>query len=255
MGKGRPMDRLKGKRALITGGTTGIGLETARQFLNEGARVAITGNNPANLDAARKELGADVLAIASDASNVAAQKVLATAIQDAFGGLDVLFVNAGIVDMKPLEQFDEAAFDRSFAINLKGPYFLVQALLPIFAKPASIVLNGSVNAHIGMPNTTVYAATKAALISLARTISGELIPRGIRVNVVSPGPVSTPLYGKLGFSHEQLTAVATSIQGQVPAGRFGTPSEIAAAVVFFASDESAFTVGSELLIDGGMSNL
>ena len=185
------MNRLKGKRALITGGTTGIGLETAREFLTEGARVAITGRNPKTLDAARKELGPEVLVIDSDASDAAAQKPVAEAVHQTFGGLDVLFVNAGIVDMRPLDQFDVDAFDRSFAINLKGPYFLIQALLPVFANPASIVLNGSVNAHIGMPNTTVYAASKAALLSLVRTLSGELIARGIRVNAVSPGPIST----------------------------------------------------------------
>jgi NAD(P)-dependent dehydrogenase (short-subunit alcohol dehydrogenase family) len=249
------MDRLQGKRALITGGTTGIGLETAREFLKEGARVAITGKNPVTLDAARKELGPDALVIASDASDSAAQKEVAAMVRQAFGQLDILFANAGIVDMRPLEQFDPEAFDRSFAINLKGPYFLIQALLPVFANPASIVLNGSVNAHIGMPNTTVYAASKAALLSLVRTLSGELIARGIRVNAVSPGPISTPLYSKLGLSDDQLKAVATSIQGQVPAGRFGKPSEIASAVVFLASDEAAFTVGSELLVDGGMSNI
>jgi len=249
------MDRLKGKRALITGGTTGIGLETARQFVKEGARVAVTGTNPKTLDAARKELPGEVLIIASDASDVSAQMPLAQKVREAFGGLDILFVNAGIVDMRPIENWDEAGFDRSFAINLKGAFFLIQALLPVFANPASIVLNGSVNAHIGMPNTTVYAATKAAMISLARTLSGELIARGIRVNVVSPGPISTPLYSKLGFSEADLKSVAASIQGQVPAGRFGNPSEIASAVVFLASDEAAFTVGSELLIEGGMSNL
>ncbi len=122
-------------------------------------------------------------------------------------------------------------------LNLKGPYFLIQALLPVFAKPASIVLNGSVNAHIGMPNTTIYAATKAGLLSLARTVSGELVARGIRVNAVSPGPISTPLYDKLGFSESELKAVASSIQGQVPAGRFGTPSEVASAVGLFAQLE------------------
>ena len=249
------MGRLTKKRALITGGTTGIGLETAREFVAEGARVAITGTNPKNLEAARGELGVDVLVIASDASEVAAQKTLAETVRQAFGGLDVLFINAGIVDMRALEQWDEAAFDRSVGINFKGPFFLIQALLPIFANPASIVLNGSVNAHIGMPNTTIYSATKAALISLRRTLSGELHGRGIRVNAVSPGPISTPLYSKLGFSEADLKQVAASIQSQVPAGRFGNPSEIAKAVVFFASDESAFTVGSELLIEGGMSNL
>jgi NAD(P)-dependent dehydrogenase (short-subunit alcohol dehydrogenase family) len=246
------MNRLKNKRTLITGGSSGIGLETARAFLREGARVAITGKNPATLEAARKELG-EVLAISADASEVAAQKQVAEAIGKEFGGLDVLFANAGAADLKPIEHWDEAAFDRSFAVNVKGPYFLIQALLPLFGNPASIVLNGSVNAHIGMPNSSVYGAAKAALISLTRTLSGELISRGIRVNAVSPGPISTPLYGKLGFSAADLANVAASIKSQVPAGRFGDPSEIANAVVFLASDESAFTVGGELLIDGGMS--
>ena len=247
------MGRLEGKRSLITGGTSGIGLETAREFLSEGARVAITGRNPATLEAAGKELGNEVLIIPADASEAAAQKAVAEAVRKAFGQLDVLFVNAGIADLKPVEQWDEAAFDRSFAINLKGPFFLIQALLPIFANPASIVLNGSINAHIGMANTSVYGASKAALISLARTLSGELISRGVRVNAVSPGPISTPLYGKLGLPEADLKAVAASLQTHIPAGRFGSPSEIARAIVFLASGESAFTVGSEFLIDGGMS--
>jgi NAD(P)-dependent dehydrogenase (short-subunit alcohol dehydrogenase family) len=247
--------RLKDKRALITGGTSGIGLATAHEFLNEGARVAITGKNPATLEAARKELGKDVVVIASDASDVAGQKRVADTLQEAFGGLDILFVNAGIAELRPVGQWDETAFDRSFAINVKGPFFLVQALLPLFANPAAIVLNASVNAHIGMPNTSVYGATKAALLSLARTLSGELISRGIRVNAVSPGPITTPLYDKLGLSEADLKGVAASIQSQVPAGRFGNPGEIASAIVFLASDESAFTVGSEFLIDGGMGTL
>ncbi len=247
------MNRLEGKRALITGGTSGIGLETARQFLAEGARVAITGTNPVTIEAAQKELGSDVLVIRADAGNVEAQTTIAQTVGKAFGGLDVLVVNAGVAVLKPVADWEEAAFDRSIAINLKGPFFLIRALLPILANPASIVINGSVNAHIGMPNSSVYGATKAALVSLARTLSGELISRGIRVNVVSPGPISTPLYGKLGFGEADLKAVAASIQSQVPAGRFGTPTEIAKAFVFLASDESAFTVGGELLIDGGMS--
>ena len=249
------MNRLQGKRALITGGTSGIGLETAREFLSEGARVAVTGKNPAALEAARKELGSGVLIIPSDAGDAAAQKTVAESIRASFGGLDVLFINAGIAELRPVEGWDEAAFDRSFDINLKGPYFLIQALLPVFANPASIVLNGSVNAHIGMANTSVYGATKAAMLSLARTLSGELIRRGIRVNAVSPGPIATPLYGKLGLSESDLKAVAASIQGQVPAGRFGNASEIAHAVVYLASDESGFTVGSELQVDGGMGNV
>src|SRR5579862_1355734 len=211
------MDRLKGKRALITGGTTGIGIETARLFVKEGARVAVTGTNPKTLDDARKELGSDVLVISSDASEVPGQKTLAEMVRAAFGGLDVLFVNAGIAALKPVDQWDEAAFDRTFALNVKGAFFLIQALLPIFANPASIVLNTSVNAHIGMPNSSVYGATKAALLSLTRTLSGELIGRGIRVNAVSPGPINTPLYSKLGFSETDLKAVSASILGQVPA--------------------------------------
>src|SRR5262249_31797959 len=144
-------------------------------------------------------------------ASVPAQQALAKTIGEAFSGLDVLFVNAGIAALKSIDQTGEAAFDQSFAVNVKGPYFLIQALLPIFANPASIVLNTSVNAHIGMPNTTVYGATKAALLSLARTLSGELIGRGIRVNAVSPGPISTPLYGKLGIDKADLDAVAQSI--------------------------------------------
>lgn len=249
------MNRLQGKSALITGATSGIGLETARQFLAEGASIAITGTNPANLEAARKELGDGVLILSSNAGSIPDQATLAAAIQQHFGHLDILVVNAGVADLRPLGAWDEAAFDRSFNINFKGPYFLIQSLLPVFANGASIVFNGSVNAHIGMANTTVYAATKAALLSLARTVSRELIPQKIRVNVVSPGPVATPLYSKFGLPEDQLKAVAASIQAQVPIGRFAEPGEIAKAIVFFASDETRFAVGSELMVDGGMGTL
>lgn len=240
------MPRLQGKRALITGGTSGIGLETARRFLEEGARVAITGHSKIALDAARKELNG-VTVIEADAADAAQQGKVAEEIRKAFGQLDVLFINAGIADLKPIGQWDTTAFDRSFNTNVKGPYFLLQALLPVFANPASIVINGSVNPHIGMPTSSVYAATKAAMISLAKTLSGELISRGIRVNAVSAGPIMTPLHA--GRSEEERAALIK----QIPAGRFGRPSEIANAVVFLASDEAAFTVGAELLIDGGMS--
>jgi NAD(P)-dependent dehydrogenase (short-subunit alcohol dehydrogenase family) len=249
------MTRLLNKRTLITGGTTGIGLETAKQFLAEGARVAITGSNPDTLAQATKELGAGVMVLRSDAGNVAAQATLVQQIKEKFGGLDAVFINAGVADFRPIEAFDEAGFDRMFNINLKGPYFLIQALLPLLAKPSSVVLNTSINAHIGMPNSSLYAATKAGLISMARTLSGELIGRGIRVNAISPGPVQTPIYGKLGMPADQVQAVAQQILSQIPAGRFGTPLEIAKAAVFFASDESLFSVGSELIIDGGMSAL
>jgi NAD(P)-dependent dehydrogenase (short-subunit alcohol dehydrogenase family) len=245
------MDRLKNKRALITGGTSGIGLEAAREFLREGARVAITARDKASLEAAHKDLGSEVLTIASDMGDVGGQKKLAEAILQAFGKLDVLFLNAGIVEMRPLENWDESGFDRSFNINFKGPFFLLQALLPVFNNPASVVLMTSINSHIGMPNSSVYGATKGAMLSLARTLSGELISRGIRLNAISGGPIATPVYQKLGMGDAEVKA----FQQQIPARRMGTPSEVAQAVVYFASDESAFTIGSELVIDGGMSNL
>ncbi|HET6606214.1 MAG TPA: SDR family oxidoreductase [Rhodopila sp.] len=245
------MSRLKGKRALITGGSSGIGLDTARAFLAEGARVAITGANPDTLAAARKELNNEVQAIRGDAGDVAGQATIANAVREAFGGLDVLFINAGIGDFRPLEQWDEAGFDRSFAVNVKGPFFLIQALLRDFADPASIILNTSINARIGMPTSSIYAASKAALVSLARTLSGELIGRGIRVNAISPGPVATPLHSKIGLEGAALDELVK----QIPLGRRGSPNEIAQAVVFLASDAGAFTVGSEFVIDGGMSNL
>jgi NAD(P)-dependent dehydrogenase (short-subunit alcohol dehydrogenase family) len=246
------MGRLKGKRCLITGGSSGIGLETARQFAVEGARVAITARSTDAFEPARPELGHGVVYIVSDAGDASAQKQVAETIKQEFGGLDVLFVNAGLADLKPIDQCDEATFDRAFQINVRGPFFLIQALLPLFSNPASIILNASINAHIGMPNTSIYGASKAALLSFSRTLSGELISRGIRVNAISPGPIATPLYSKLGLSEADLKATASALQNQIPAKRFGQSSEIARAVVFLASDESTFTVGSELIVDGGL---
>jgi len=246
------MDRLRGKRALITGGSSGIGLETVRQFIAEGARVAVTARSAESFEQVRQEFSDAVLCIPSDAGDAGAQKHAAEIVGQNFGGLDVLFVNAGIAELKPAEQWTEAAYDRSFAINVRGPFFLIQALLPILANPTSIVLNASINAHIGMPNSSVYGASKAALLSLARTLSGELISRGIRVNAISPGPIATPLYSKLGFSEADLKTVSESLKQQVPAHRFGTPREIASAVVYLASDDSAFMVGGEMIIDGGL---
>jgi NAD(P)-dependent dehydrogenase (short-subunit alcohol dehydrogenase family) len=249
------MNRLQGHRALITGGTTGIGLATAQAFVAEGARVIVTGHNPATLAAAQQTLGSTVHVIASDAASVAGQQALAQKVQAHLGGLDAVFINAGVGDFRPIESFDEAGFDRTIATNLKGPYFLIQALLPLLANPTSIVLNTSINAHIGMPNSSVYAASKAALISMARTLSGELVGRGIRVNAISPGPVNTPIYGKLGLPAEQLAGMAQHIQSQIPMKRFGNPEEIAHAAVFLASKESSFMLGGEIIIDGGMSTL
>ncbi|NEJ69190.1 SDR family oxidoreductase [Rhizobium phaseoli] len=249
------MSRLQNKTALITGGTSGIGIETARQFIAEGARVVVTGSSAASVEAARSELGDKAIVIQADAGNAAGQKAVADTVKQAFGTLDILFVNAGVAEFRPLEQWSEAAFDKSVAINVKGPFFLIQSLLPIFSSQAAIVLNTSINAHIGMPNSSVYSLTKGALLTLAKTLSGELIGRGIRVNAVSPGPIATPLYSKLGASEAQSKAMAAEIQSQIPVGRFGNPSEVAKTIVFLASDEAAYIVGSELIIDGGMSNL
>lgn len=245
------MKRLQGMRALVTGGTTGIGFETARQFLQEGARVIATGLNDQTLARAREQLAGDALFVKVDAGDVQAQRHLAGIVAEHFGQLDVAVLNAGIGVFKPLEVWDEEAFDRSFAVNFKGPFFLLQALLPLLANPASVLLIGSVNAHVGMPTSSVYAATKAALRSLARTISGELAARGVRVNTLSPGPVSTPIYEKLGLPPAALEQMEASILAGVAAGRFGRPEEIAKAAVFLASRESEFAVGSELVIDGG----
>ena len=246
------MNRLNGKRALITGGSSGIGLEAARQFIAEGSRVAITASKAESFQAARQEFGERALYIVSDAADTMGQQQVAEKLKEAFGNIDAVFINAGIAELKPIEQWDEAAFDRTFNLNVRGPFFLIRALLPLLSNPASIILNASINAHIGMPNTSVYGASKSALLSLCRTLSAELIPRGIRVNAISPGPIATPLYSKLGLSDADLKNVSNALQEQVPAKRFGKPSEIASAVVFLASDESAFTVGSELIIDGGL---
>lgn len=238
------MARLQGKRALITGGTSGIGLEAAKHFLNEGARVVVTGVNPDSIAKAKNQLGSEVLVLQADSADVEAQKKLALDIRDHFGQLDIAFLNAGVSVWMPMEAWTEEMFDRSFDINVKGPYFLIQALLPVFANPASVVLNTSVSVHVGDANSSVYAATKAALLNMSKTLSTELLDRGVRLNAVSPGPVDTPLYDKLGIPVEYREQVNAEIVSSIPAGRFGTPEEIAKAVVYLASDESKWTIGS-----------
>lgn len=245
------MARLQGKRALITGGTSGIGLEAAKHFLKEGARVVVTGVNPDSIAKAKDQLGSEVLVLQADSADVEAQKKLALDIRDHFGQLDIAFLNAGVSVWMPMEAWTEEMFDRSFDINVKGPYFLIQALLPVFANPASVVLNTSVSAHLGDANSSVYAATKAALLNMSKTLSTELLGRGVRLNAVSPGPVDTPLYDKLGIPVEYREQVNAEIISSLPAGRFGTPEEIAKAVVYLASDESKWTIGSEIIVDGG----
>ena len=245
------MTRLNGKRTLITGGTSGIGLGTAKQFLNEGARVIVTGNNPESIEKAKSALGSDVLVLRADSASVEAQRELANAVKEHYGQLDVAFLNAGVSVWQPIESWTEEAFNQSFAINVRGPYFLIQALLPVFAQPASVVLNTSINAHVGAANSSVYGATKAAFLNLSKTLSSELLPRGIRVNAVSPGPVETPLYDKLGIPDAYRDQVNKDIASTIPLGRFGTATEVAKAVVYLASDESAWTIGTEIVVDGG----
>ncbi|MDQ7994941.1 MAG: SDR family oxidoreductase [Luteibacter sp.] len=249
------MNRFKDKNVLVTGGTTGIGFAVAQGFIAEGARVIVTGRDQAGIDRAAAELGPRATVIRNDAGSITDARALGTTVADLGIKLDAVFINAGMARFASLAEVDEAFWDLSFNTNIKGAFFQIQALAPHLNTGASIVLNGSINAHIGMPNSSVYAATKAALISLAKTLSAELIPQGVRVNVVSPGPVQTPLYGKLGMDAATLQATADSIQSQVPIGRFGRPEEVAATVLHLASPESAFIVGTEIIIDGGMSQL
>ncbi|HEX6704707.1 MAG TPA: SDR family oxidoreductase [Albitalea sp.] len=249
------MNRFENKSVLVTGGASGIGLAAAKAFAAEGARVVITGRDSAALDRAKAEIGPQAIALRNDAGDIAAAKELASAIAREGLRLDAVFLNAGIAKFAALGDVDETLWDQTFDTNVKGAYFEIQALRPLLERGASIVLNGSINARIGMPNSSVYAASKAALISLAKTLSAELLPSGVRVNVVSPGPVSTPLYGKLGMDAATLQTVAAQIQGQVPLGRFGESHEVASTVLHLAAPESAFIVGTEIIVDGGMSQL
>ena len=249
------MKKLDGKVAVVTGGNSGIGLATAREFQQQGAKVVITGRDQRTLDDAKQELGHDVLAVRSDTSRLADIDKLFAVVREKLGKIDVLFINAGVGKFVPMESVTEEFFDSIMDINFKGAYFTIQKALPLLNDNASIVLNASINAYIGMPNTSVYAASKAALITLARTLSAELVDRGIRVNVVSPGPVATPIFGKLGIAADALDEVVKNVQTQVPMKRFGRPEEIAKAVLFLASDDASFLLGTEIVADGGMSQL
>lgn len=248
--------RLAGRIALVTGGSSGLGLATARHFAAEGAQVFITGRRQAALDAAVAQIEGDAVAIRGDVSNLADLDRLYEIIGQRAGRLDVLFANAGVGAFAPLGQISEAHFDQAFSVSVKGTLFTVQRALPLMPDGASIVINGSMVSIRGVPAFGVYAATKAALRSFARTWSVDLRTRRIRVNVVSPGTVITPGYREsLGLSDEQIRAMESDVAATSPLGRAGTPDEIARAVVFLASQESSYITGIELFVDGGVSQI
>lgn len=252
--------RLAGKVALITGGNSGIGLATAEEFLRAGAQVAITGRDVSTLQSATAQLGKlaapnYLIALRADVTVGEDLDHVMRELRRTFGRLDVLFVNAGIGQFLSIAEATEEHFDRIFDTNVKGAYFTVQKALPLLSRGASIILNSSISGMIGTPATSVYAASKAAVRSFARTLSADLVDRGIRVNAISPGPITTPIFGRLGLAPEALDGLAANIQQQVPLKRFGDPHEIAHAAVFLASDESTFFVGAELVADGGLSQL
>jgi NAD(P)-dependent dehydrogenase (short-subunit alcohol dehydrogenase family) len=248
------MGRHTGKTAVITGGTSGIGLATAKRLLDEGARVIITGRNPKAIEVARAELGDRAIVVASDTSSLADIDVLAAKVKEAFGTIDLLFVNAGIAKFVPFEGITAELYDETQAINTRGAFFTVQRLAPLLGVGSSVVLNTSVVDEKGLANTSMYAASKAALRSLARTLSTELLPKGVRVNAVSPGPIVTPIYDKMGIAGEARTAFEEQIRGLNPMKRFGDVDEVAKAVLFLGFD-ATFTTGAELPVDGGMGQL
>ena len=248
------MRKLEGKVALVTGGTSGIGLATAKHFVAEGAYVFITGRRQAELDAAVNAIGENIRGVQSDVSNLAdLDRLFATIKQQ--GHLNVVFANAGGGEIAPLGSITEEHFDKTFNTNVKGLLFTVQKALPLLPDGASIILNASTASIKGTPAFSVYSATKAAVRSFARNWILDLKDRHIRVNAISPGVVPTPGYNLLGLSDEQLQEFVTSQANMIPLGRVGTPDEIAKAVVFLASDDSSFVNGIELFVDGGMAQI
>lgn len=249
------MGRLTGKTTLITGGTTGIGMASAKLFLQEGARVAITGQDAERVAAAGKELGPGAIALRADVSSAADMAGVAARLRADFGKLDVVFANAGIAQPMPFSDVDEGNIDSQIDVNFKGVIYTIQSMLPLMNKPSSIVLTSTTMIEQGVAGMSVYAATKAAVRSLARTLSAEFAPRGVRVNVISPGLIETPIYGKLGLPAEAVQEWAGQLMAKVPAARFGQAEEVARAVLFMASDDSAYMMGENLLFDGGMATI
>ncbi len=255
--KHKDMKKLTGKTAIITGGNSGIGLATAHEFIAQGAKVIITGRSQKSIDEALSQLGDQAQGIVSDAGDMAQVKQLGSQVKAITPNIDIIFINHGVGKFNLVEGMEEAMFDEIMNINFKGAYFTLQQLLPLVNDGGSIIFNTSINAHIGMAGASVYAASKAALLSLIKNLSAELLPRRIRVNAVSPGPVVTPLHSsdKLGISNEQLEQMGEGLIKQIPVGRFGKAEEIAKVVAFFASDDSTFVLGAELIADGGMYTL
>lgn len=245
------MGKLQGKIALITGGTTGIGLATAKLFHAQGAKVFVTGRNDTSLAAAKTELPNDVTIIKSDAGSLADIKKLITDMLVQTSKIDVLFLNAGIVKMQPFEATSEADFDSMFNINLKGPYFTIQHALPLLSKGASIILTSSIAGHKGHGMMAAYSASKAGLLSLSQLLSAHLAAREIRVNSISPGPIATPIYGKAGMPQEVMDGLALSMIDTVPMHRFGNPDEVAKAALFLACEDASYITGADILVDGG----
>ena len=248
------MERYQGKKVVIIGGTSGMGLATAKMLLDGGARVLVTGRSQAGLESAQKELGKDAVVVSSDARSLTDIDALASRVKAEFDTFDLLFVNAGFSLFAPLENTTEATYDEMFNLNAKGPFFAVQKLAPLMNRGGAVVLTTSIANIKGMPLIAAYGGAKAALRSFARTFAAELLPRGIRVNAVSPGPTETPIIGK-AFPDK---ATADQLTGQMreanPMKRFGTPEEVAKAVLFLAFD-ATFTTGVELPVDGGWSQL
>ena len=242
---------LKGKVAVVTGGNSGIGYQTAKQFKEAGAQVIITGRDADKVDKAAKELG--VLGLVADVIKLVDTDKLVESVKNKFGKVDILFVNAGVFMAAPLGHNTEEMFDLQMGINFKGAFFTVEKFLPILNDGASIINLSSVNAYTGMPNSAVYAASKAALNSYTRTASTELAPRGIRINSVNPGPIFTPIFGKTGLPEEQLQGLAQTMINRVPLKRLGQAEEVANLVLFLASDKASFITGAEYNVDGGIN--
>jgi NAD(P)-dependent dehydrogenase (short-subunit alcohol dehydrogenase family) len=250
------MTKLTGKVAVITGGNSGIGLATAHRFVQEGAQVVLFGQNQETLAEASAQLGDVAIAVQGDVTNSSDLDRLFATTKQQTDKIDILFVNAGSgVKFSPMEAIDEDLFDQIVNINLKGAYFTIQKSLPLLNNPASIILTTSVNDEIGLPNRSIYSASKAAVRSLARTLSAELVDRGIRVNAVSPGAIATPIHARMGLSETETQTYRDSLSDKIPMKRVGEADEIAKAVVFLASSDSSYILGTELVVDGGFTQL